>query len=474
MPTLVVNGREIEVGDNFLSLPPDQQGAAVDHIAKSMAPVWSGSILPVSKDATGAVSFDPDAGILGAVKGAVSVPGDVFMGKTPTHLPNGQPNPELLRRAFDLSGIATPIGAAGRAGVGWAGVPEATRRAAVVPPTAQALKDAAGAGYTAARESGLEMTAPAVADMARTLQTGLEQDGIIAELAPKTFSILGKITNPPEGAVATVANLEAIRRSFGEALRSAGPDAATDRKAAGTAIRAIDSFLETLNPTSVVAGTATPEGVAAVANTLRGARGNYAAAQRSNDLTGELDRAVTGITERAENRAQAANSGRNFDNALRQRVASMLERPKDVMGYSDAEIAALNEVLQGGPVRNASRLVGNLLGGGMGWGGAATSAIGGATGAAAGGGLGAAIGAAAPIAVGTAAKTLENALARRSMRKADAVVRQNSPLAREAAAQAPTLPTISAREAAVLRALLPGLISPQQPRPSVYGNLGVI
>lgn len=36
MPTLEINGREVEVGDEFLSLSPEQQNATVDEIAKSI------------------------------------------------------------------------------------------------------------------------------------------------------------------------------------------------------------------------------------------------------------------------------------------------------------------------------------------------------------------------------------------------------------------------------------------------------
>jgi hypothetical protein len=36
MPTLTINGRDVDVDDGFLKLPPDQQNAAVDEIAKGM------------------------------------------------------------------------------------------------------------------------------------------------------------------------------------------------------------------------------------------------------------------------------------------------------------------------------------------------------------------------------------------------------------------------------------------------------
>jgi hypothetical protein len=53
---LVINGREVAVGDKFLDLTPEQQNATVDHIAKSIGTVvppktepYSGTILPITK-----------------------------------------------------------------------------------------------------------------------------------------------------------------------------------------------------------------------------------------------------------------------------------------------------------------------------------------------------------------------------------------------------------------------------------------
>lgn len=490
MPTLSINGKNVQVDDSFLTLSPEQQHVTVESIAKNMKvgqpppqEPYSGSILPISKDAGGNIGFDSNAGIVGMLKRAVTLPGDVYTGKTPAIGSDGHTSPELVDRSAELAGIASPAPAAMRAGE--MGVLGALAPQKVAPPSAQALKSAAGAGYDAARSSGLEFHSGSVGELGRSLQSALEQDGIIAELAPKTHAILGKIINPPEGSTASVANVEAIRRS----LSHVTGDNPTDNMAAGRAIRGVDDFLGNFDPAAVVDRTAPAQGTgavpygapiidqggiagadpAAVAQTLRDARGNYAAAQRSNALTGDLDKANTGILERAENRAQATNSGRNLDNAIRQRVASLLERPRNVSGYSDAEMAALQAVVDGGPVRNTARNVGNLLGGGGGWGQAATGAAGAVAGGMAGGntGIGIALGGLAPMTVGTFAKAIENSLARRSLGKADAMVRQNSPLYQNMQAQQPMAVPALDRNTAVLRALMElgaGGGTPQQNR----------
>jgi hypothetical protein len=82
------------------------------------------------------------------------------------------------------------------------------------------------------------------------------------------------------------------------------------------------------------------------------------------------------------------------------------------------------------------------------------------------GGTGMALGAAVPVALGVAGKSVANALARRSLRQADETVRSNSPLYQSMLSQ-----PLDPRSAAVIRALLPGLISaPRQPTGGLYGS----
>lgn len=406
-------------------------------------PSYTGSILPFSTDAQGSVSFDPNAGIIGSAIRAFRAPGDALTGQMPVIGPDGHTTPQAIDSAANMAGwIASPA-------------PMAATRKMPTVPSAQELKAAGGAGYDAARASGLEMRGDAVAQMAQELQQGLQSEhGIIAKTAPKTFSVLDELANPPAGGVATIPGIEAARRG----LSSISMEGGTEGLAAGRAVRGLDNFMSTLGDSVLApssAGTASAQGVA---DTLRTARANYAAAQRSNDLTGALDRATTGISERAAARAQASNSGRNLDNAIRQRVASLLEKPKEVAGFSDDELAALRAVVEGGPVRNTARYVGNLLGGGGGLGQAFTAGLGAAGGAAAGGGPGAMIGAVLPSAAGAVAKVVENTLARRSLNAADKMVRQRSPLYQGLLDTAPVTQMQSSRDAVLLRALLPGLL----------------
>jgi len=435
MPTFELttnDGRSFQIDADT----PEMARKAFDHAFGAAAPpeppAYSGTILPVSRDAQGNPQLDWNAGIPGMLKRAFTLPGDVYTGQTPILNNNsdvaGEYNPDLIRRSVDLAGIASPANVAMRAGD--RAFPGALKSnmvpGKVKTPTAQQLKDIASKQYDSARAAGVEIRGSAVAEMARGLQQSLQSErGIIAKTAPKTFSILDELANPPAGGVSTIPGIDAARRGLSSISREGG----TEGLAAGSSVRGIDDFLSSLNDNSLAPSSAATASAQDVANTLRTARANYAAAQRSND--------ITSIGERAAARAQAANSGRNLDNAIRQRVQSLLEKPKEISGYSDDEIAALRTIVDGGFVRNRARYVGNIFGGGGGLGQIAAAGLGAAGGASFGGYPGAAAGAVAPAVMGVLAKSLANNLAKRSLSKADELVRKRSPLYQDILAEQP-------------------------------------
>lgn len=424
------------------ALPADVQGGPI---------MRQGMLWPVSIDASGGRHFDMTAGLPGALWNAVTLPADVYSGKTPVHLPNGQYNPDLLNRSLNFAMLA-----------GGDMSPGTGQMVAAAAPTEQALKAAGGAGYDALRNSGLELDPGAVASAATGLQNDLTRQGFGAAVAPSTHAVLDQVANPPKGAISTVNDLLAIRQNLGNLSMAGGQEGA----AGGIAKRGFDSFLGSADPASVLAGTIAPQDAAAM---LRDAAGNYGAAMRSNEITGALDSANTGIAERAEARAHASHSGANIDNAIRQRVASYLQNPSNVAGLAPNEIAALNGVVQGGIVQNLARRIGNIAGGGGGLGQLAAGTAGALAGGHIMGPEGAALGAMIPTAIGMTAKGVENSLSRRLLNNAAAMIRQNSPLYR----QAPTTLDPFDRSLTVLRSILPGMFMPQpapQPPPGLLSG----
>lgn len=459
------------------ALSPDLAGilAQAHAPASSTTPAsatqpYTGGILPISVDAQGNTHFDPHAGILGSIISAVTAPGDVYAGKLDPTSPEGE------RQAFNLATLISPVNPAVRAGD--YAIPGALKNLQIkVPkaPTAEALKNAADAGYTGARATGATYPGEAVGAAAQQAISGLQNDGILPELAPQTHSILGKLANPPDGPVATIGSLDAARK----ALNRIGGNFQnpTEQEAARRAIKTVDQIIQNGATPPPVAGTSpaaaagaangsgtggvaalpnttgaytTPE--AAAANLIRDARGNAAAAFRSNRLTGAEDA--------AELRAAATNSGQNIGNALRQRLASLLLNPKAARGYSQDELDAIRQVVQGTPSTNAMRRVGNMFGGGGGIGHTIIGALGALGGGYLGGIEGAGIGAAALPTLGAVTRHAYNSAVQRGVENAAQLVRMRSPLYQQMLNNAPRVPGSYALPSRLMRG---GLLGQMQP-----------
>ena len=358
-----------------------------------------------------------------SIYSAITLPGDVAQGNVSMFGEDGHTNPVVIDRASELAGLASPI------------APRTTLTAIapkVAAPTREALETAATAGYDKARGLGIDVAPQSVSQMGGRIGAELEEKGINGKLAPKTFSILDEIAKPPADSVVTLSNLETIRRALGHAAKDFSNP--TEQLAARTAQSHLDDYLAAIPDQDVIRGPA-----AEASKILGEARGNFAAAKRSEQITDAVDA--------ADISAAAANSGQNVGNATRQRIKSILLSNKKSAGYSPDELAAMERVVRGTKLSNATRIIGNLLGGGGGL-GSFISAPGGATALVP-------LGIATP-ALGVALKKVSDALVSRQTRKLDELVRSRSPLA------GPQVSTseISPAKIAVLRALLSA--QPQQ------------
>lgn len=401
-------------------------------VAEQVKP-YRGMILPFSRDGQGNVAFDSNAGLLGVLKRAVTLPADVASGRVDPK------SDEAISRSLDLAGIASPATPAANMGANIPGaIMRGTKRAKVEAPSAEALRAAAQKGYEDVRGMGVDYSSKAVADMAAQSRRGLEADGILAELAPKSFGVLSKLETPPAGSFVPFGGLEAARRAFGQAARDFNNP--TDQLAAKRLVGGIDDFMSRNDPGSVVAGPA-----AAAAKTVGEARGNYAAAMRSDRITGAEDR--------AQLNAAVANSGQNVGNSLRQRARDILTRPKEAAGFDQQELAAIREVAEGTASQNTLRWLGNLLGGGGGLGAFMTGGTGAAVGSIIGGPLGTLAGLSIPV-VGMAAKRGSNALTDRALLNVDEMTRMRSPLYQGLLSQAPMVETSPLVRSMAIRGLL--------------------
>lgn len=430
--------------DDFSKLSDEElrriAGLAPDAPVPPPKKPWSASILPLSEDEQGGIQFDTNAGVLGGLKRAFTLPGEVYKGEVDPSSPQG------IDRVTEMGMAVSPVNPAVRAGGNFVGATRfsGTRPANPPAPSREALYGASDAAYERARNMGVDYSSDAVRNMASGLRQSLEEDGILAELAPKSFKILQKLEQPPEGSVAPLKGLEAARRAF----RNAGKDFnnPTDQLAADRLIRGLDEFTEGDIPGSVVSGPAS-----AARSALTEARGNYAAASRSDRLTGDEGRTVQNVVDI---RTNAANSGLNLDNTIRGRVGDLLLNKKALAGFSPEEVATLRQVNEGTFARNSLREVGNSLGGGGGIAGPLIGlGAGSATGSATNALIGALIGVGVP-ATGRAARLGANALTSKALTKADEQVRKRSPLYEAIKAGAPPEVHSPEARAALIRILM--------------------
>jgi hypothetical protein len=401
---------------------PVQDRAIIEQLTRDQS--WSGSILPYSKDAEGNVRFDPNAGLLGSITRAFTTPKEVMDGTIDPMSDEG------IQRALELGMMASPANPAMRAGEMVVPGAKTALRKDVKAPTPDELRAASDQGYEAMRAMGVDYDARSVAQMAAELRAYLDKQGYRDAVAPNTAKIIDELANPPDGSVATPDGLDAARRTFRKIAGNFNNP--SDQGAASIGIDRLDRFIEAPPSGAVTRGRGED-----VAEALTAARGNYAAAKRSE--------ALDGIQSAAELRAAAANSGQNLDNSIRSRLASLRLDPRKIAGFSDDERAAIDGFIEGSAARNAARGVGNFLGGGGGL-GAIASSFAGATAAGP-------FGALAP-GVGVALKWAENKLAERGVQKLSEETRKRSPLYQERLASAPYERPMPEKTMAVIRALM--------------------
>jgi hypothetical protein len=368
-------------------------------------------------------------GVVRSIEDAATLPGDVYTGKQDVE------DPSITGRALNFAAIAMPQ-TKGKA---------STTPAAATAPSEKALMSAGDEGYEVARSSNVALRGDLVGKWAQRMQLALRRKGLFGTSngAETTHKILDDLAaNSGDGAILHAGDYINLRQALQETAQNF--KAPKDQAAATVAIKTLDKFFDTASPQAFVAGT--PAEIRGVRDSIKAARGNFAAGYRS--------RLVTGKEHEADLRSAAANSGKNYDNTLRQRLAGAALSPKQVSGFTPAELAATEGVVRGTRPMNWTRNVSNVLGGGGGMGRALVTGMGIAPGVATGDLKTMAVGL-IPPAAGWALKKTENALTKREVAKLDNMLRLRSPLGEQAsAAQAkPPLPPLPMASEQALRLL---------------------
>jgi len=406
---------EIEAGGKTFEVEAPDQAAALRAFKGRQQEPYTGQLLPFSKNEQGEVSFDPNAGIIGAGKRLVSGISDVMSGRVDPRSDQG------IGNITDAALIATPVSAGTRGGLGWGGGKVTPKTTAVAPPGAE-LKAIGGAGFDMARGMDVRYYVKPIQNLAFKLQSKLLKDGYRdrPESASETFAeIRGILSSGGPGSFVSIDDLHAIRQSLANTAQNFNRP--TDQKAAVRLIKEIDEFITNPDPKAVVAGDAAEAG-----RIWGDAMGDYAAGSKSGELKG--------LESNAEIDAAVANSGANLENRIRARVGAVLKSKKELSGYTPQEVKLMDELAKGTTFRNWVRKVGNLGGGG----GALAALMGGM-----GVHFGGPLGLAAAVAVPLGAKTAGNQMAKSALHKIDEAVRQRSPFYEKQVATSPVVPPAS-------------------------------
>ena len=335
--------------------------------------VYRGSILPMSRDSSGNVHFDPlGSGPIGAMREAFTLPGRVASGETKVD----PSNPAFMGEAVNFAGAFGPtvnpmVRSGDRAIPGIKMAPKDLSLAKV--PSSPELLKRGGEQLDAFRDLPIKYDPAAFGPLATQTEQALLDKGILRINSPQLYGFVdelrkGAAPNPSGKLSAGPANLMAMR----ENLAGLFGKESEHQKGVGVAFDKLNNFIEKPPEGAVLAGS--PAFLSAYGPELysRG-RANYAAGMRGSELED--------IKKTADFRAASANSGANADNSLRSRITSAVLNAKKMRGFTDDEVAALEAVPLGTTKNNIMRAAGNLMGGGGGLGsGAAAGIVGGTAG----------------------------------------------------------------------------------------------
>jgi hypothetical protein len=212
-------------------------------------------------------------------------------------------------------------------------------------PSVDDIRAAKTQAYAKADAEGVIVAPQAINRLKTDVQTALADIGYDPAIQPKIGALVN-IIDRYAGDNATMKGLENVRKLAVQITKSTDP---SERFIAGRVIEAFDNFQGGLGDTAgdVIGGNAK----AASALTKEGRE--LAKRQAKTELldAGEY---------RGDLNAASSGSGGNTDNAIRQRVKSILVNPKQARMFSEQERKLMEQIVRGGNVQNTLRLIGKL------------------------------------------------------------------------------------------------------------------
>ena len=270
---------------------------------------------------------------------------------------------EAARQATEGT-AAEPYAQIGGALVGGIGAARQAERAAAKAalPTIAETKTVGGAQYDAFRNSGFSIDPAASRQFSGALKTDLAQRGLTERTVGDTWKVLDNIETQP---FTTPQKFHEAYQELGAVVR--GAKDANERMAAGIAQERLLGMLEAM-PAGFIRG----GDPAAGARLLQDANRNWAAAARSENVSGRITK--------AEQVASGQYSGLGLENELRRRMGVLGLPPEAAAGrppsrgFTPAERRQFEQFGEGTAGQNFRRWATNALGG---RGGIAATGVGG-------------------------------------------------------------------------------------------------
>lgn len=224
--------------------------------------------------------------------------------------------------------------------IGAAGGALAARGVRAAAPSVDDLRAAGQAAYQQADQAGVIFTPSAVSRLKSAIGQKLVGIGYDPALQPGAAAVVKRIDDLA-GQNVTLSGLDSLRKVASNGFI---PGNKSNNKAIGDIISSIDDLVTSPNAAEVLTGDA---------------QGASSALKAAREMWSRLSKAerISDAVEKAELRAASTGSGGNTDNAIRQNLRRILEKPR---GFSPEELAALEKVVKGSPVQNALRLAGKL------------------------------------------------------------------------------------------------------------------
>lgn len=486
--------------DDIYTPPP-----AVAEPTKPPQAAYHGGLLPFSKDSSGHVYFDPlNAGPIGAIKQAFTLPHRVATGETPLpRLGSRDPNaysaivPEALNFATAFNPLPASIRAGERAVL--PGPANNITRPVRPAPTTSQLFDVGGKQMDQFYDLPMRYNPVHMGTVADTIEQRLINKGIYRDDAKGIYGTLDLMRQSaqPQAAGTNVviapSSLHSLRQNMGNKFGREGEH----QLAPAIAQQELDKYIS--NPDAYLAGrpgighNSGPafgdQGIVPLAD--RGAGAGYAygneaqqAGQLFKDALGNMAAGYRGedfdnLSRKIDLKTAGAHSGRNLDNQTRQQLTGLLLDENKTRGFIPAEETALENAVYGDPTTNRLRDASKVLGGGGGMGMLASGTLGSTAGGflSEGFGLphwvGATVGAGLPPAVGRALGTWGAARTQKALNDVADMTRMRSPYYESQPLLPAQVETSPVRDA-VTRALMAGPTRPQDDNapPELYGSPG--